>query len=422
MGLTSSKPTTMSSSQPLPTSSTMNTPSKLTPNDRGTFELLLQMGYTAQDALQQMTQAPVATPSADLSTAASTATPTDTAPSAVPPMVQEGSQRPSTNTANVAKSDKEETERLTWPPPPPAFSDNTPYNVIAFSTRPTLGTLWKHYNPTGPFNAQGFSQLSTRDSLDLTSIETASITCCSLRGQPAYILSYGKLGNEPGVSGQLHPSLFSRRTHQECSWYDRGSYRWEYGYKQQYEWSNKWDSSNEYGTWRTNTTARSYRTMDLSGQKRRSQRSPTPPECHHQRTHTPPECHNQTSTRILLEIRGRPAPVKLVKKYSGELWNKWKANYEPCCTHTQHMDAFCKYVIYEMIKGWFGSKLKILYELLYQYQDHYRMAIHEDNIRKIKQRLIGCCRSWREQYGRFMFIPGTRDPIPQYLGYTLSEP
>ena len=41
----------------------MNTPSKLTPDDRGTFELLLQMGYTAQDALQQMTQPPVATPS-----------------------------------------------------------------------------------------------------------------------------------------------------------------------------------------------------------------------------------------------------------------------------------------------------------------------------------------------------------------------
>ena len=85
------------------------------------------------------------------------------------------------------------------------------------------------------------------------------------------------------------------------------------------------------------------------------------------------------------------------------------------------MEAFCKYVVYEMIKGRFRSKLEILYELLYRYQDHYKIAIHEDDVRKIKQRLIAHCRSWREQNGRFMFIPNAVDPIPQYLGYILPE-
>ena len=200
MGLISSKSTTTSSSQPFPIDLTMNTPLKLTPEDRGTFELLLQMGYTAQDALQQMTQTPVAAPSADVGTEASNTTPTTAVPGAVPPMVQEGSQRPSSNTANAEKLDEEGTEHQTRPPPPAAFSDSTPYNMIAFSTQPTLGMLWKHYNPTGPFSTQGFSQLSTGDSLDITNKEMASITCCGLQGQPAYILSYGKLGNEPGVS------------------------------------------------------------------------------------------------------------------------------------------------------------------------------------------------------------------------------
>ena len=81
-----------------------------------------------------------------------------------------------------------------------AFTDSTPYNMIAFSARLMLGMLWKHCNPTGPFNTQGFSQLSNGDSLDITDTEKANITRCNLQGQPAYILSYGKLGNEPGVS------------------------------------------------------------------------------------------------------------------------------------------------------------------------------------------------------------------------------
>ena len=37
-----------------------------------------------------------------------------------------------------------------------------------------------------------------------------------------------------------------------------------------------------------------------------------------QRTHTLPKCRNQTSSRILTKIHRRPAPVKLIKKYSGE--------------------------------------------------------------------------------------------------------
>ena len=178
----------------------MNTPSKLTPDDRGTFELLLQMGYTTQDVLQQMTQPPVATPSANGNMEASNTTPTATALGAVPPMVQEGSQRPPSNSVNIEKPEQEETRRQTRPPPPPAFSDSTPYDVIALSARPTLGMLWKHYNPTGPFSMQGFSQLNNGDSLDITDIEKASITRCNLQGQLAYILSYGKLGNNPGVS------------------------------------------------------------------------------------------------------------------------------------------------------------------------------------------------------------------------------
>ena len=115
-------------------------------------------------------------------------------------MVQEGSQRPPSSTVNTEKPEEEETRRQTRPPPPPAFSDSTPYNVIAFSTRPMLGMLWKRYNPTGPFNMQGFSQLNNGDSLNITDIEKASITRCNLQGQLAYILSYGKLDNDPGVS------------------------------------------------------------------------------------------------------------------------------------------------------------------------------------------------------------------------------
>ena len=42
--------------------------------------------------------------------------------------------------------------------------------------------------------------MSNGDSLDITYIEKASITRCNLQGQLAYILSYGKLGNDPGVS------------------------------------------------------------------------------------------------------------------------------------------------------------------------------------------------------------------------------
>ena len=64
-----------------------------------------------------------------------------------------------------------------------------------------------------------------------------------------------------------------------------------------------------------------------------------------------PCCIGFPSSRIIKKIRRRPAPVKLVKKYSRELWNKWRADYEPNCTHTLHMEAFCKYVEYEMIKG-----------------------------------------------------------------------
>ena len=180
MGLTSSKSTTTSSLQTPPVDLTMNTPSKLTPDDRGTFELLLQMGYTAQNALQQMTQPPVAAPSANANMEASSATLTTTTPGAVLPMVQKGSQCPLSNTANAEKPEEEVTARQTRPPPPPAFSDSTPYNMIVFSARPTLGMLWKHYNPTGPFNTQAFSQLSNGDSLNITDIEMASITCCSL--------------------------------------------------------------------------------------------------------------------------------------------------------------------------------------------------------------------------------------------------
>ena len=434
MGQTSSKSKTTSSSQPPPIDLTMNTPSKLTPDDRGTFELLLQMGYTAQDALQQMTQPPVATPSANGNMEASNTTLTATTPGAVLPMVQEGSQRPPSNTVNTEKPEEGETRRQTQPPPPPAFSDSTPYNMIAFSARPTLGMLWKHYNPTGPFSMQGFSQLSNEDSLDITDIEKASISRCNLQGQLAYILSYGKLSNEPGVSvnsTQVHfPDELIKNANDMVLDLTGGSYGTS---------NNSNGAAN--GTLAMNATREEQTQQDgtgqrLSGQKRKSQdrsqrlptppqrqrRSPTPPQRHIQRTHTSPKRRNQTSSRILTRIRRRSASVKLIKKYSGELWSKWRADYEPNCTHTLHMDAFCKYVVYEMIKGRFGSKLKILYELLYQHQDHYKVAIHEDDIRKFKQRLIAHCRSWREQYGRFMFIPNAVDPIPQYLGYTLPEP
>ena len=333
---------------------------------------------------------------------------------------------------NTEKPEEEETRRQTRPPPPPAFSDSTPYNVIALSARPTLGMLWKHYNPTGPFNTQGFSRLNNGDSLDITDIEKASITCCNLQGQLAYILSYGKLGNDPGVSINSTQVYFPDELIKSAD-----------DMVLDLTGGNTTTSNNSNGaangTLTTNATREEQTQRDgtgqrLSGQKRKTQaqglltpprrqrRSPTPPQRHIQRTHTPPERCNQTSSRILTKIRRRPAPVKLVKKYSGELWNKWRADYEPNCTHTLHMEAFCKYVVYEMIKGRFGSKLKILYELLYRYQDHYKIAIHEDDIRKFKQRLIVHCRSWREQYGRFMFIPDAVDPIPQYLGYTLSEP
>ena len=104
--------------------------------------------------LQQMMQPPVATPSANGNMEASNTTPTATAPGAVPPMVQEGSQRPPSNAVNTEKPEGKETRRQTRPPLPPAFSDSTPYNVIAFSTRPTLGMLWKNYNPAGPFNSK----------------------------------------------------------------------------------------------------------------------------------------------------------------------------------------------------------------------------------------------------------------------------
>ena len=200
MGQTSSKQETTSSSQPSLADWTMNTPSKLTPDDRNTFELLLQMGYSAQDALQQMTQPPVVTPSVNGNTEASNTTPTMTVSSTVPPMVQEGSQGPPSVSVKTEKPDEEETRRQPRPLPPPAFSDSTPYNVIALSARPTLDMLWKHYNPTGPFNTQGFSQLNKGDSIDIMDIEKASIIRCDLQGQTAYILSYGKLGDNPGVS------------------------------------------------------------------------------------------------------------------------------------------------------------------------------------------------------------------------------
>ena len=86
----------------------MNTPSKLTPDDRNTFELLLQMGYSAQDALQQMTQPPVVTPSVNGNTEASNTTPTMTVSSTVPPMVQEGSQGPPSVSVKTEKPDEEE--------------------------------------------------------------------------------------------------------------------------------------------------------------------------------------------------------------------------------------------------------------------------------------------------------------------------
>ena len=139
-----------------------------------------------------------------------------------------------------------------------------------------------------------------------------------------------------------------------------------------------------------------------------------------QKAHTPPECHHQISARILLEIQAGSPPSGLIKKYSNELWNSWKAHHEPQCT--PHVEAFCNYVVFEIVKARIGEKLKILHEVLYRYHDHYKVTIHEDDIRKIKERLISHCKSWREQYGRFMFIPEARDPIPQYLGYTLSGP
>ena len=158
VGLTNSKLMTMSSPQPLPTSSMMDTPMRLMPDDCGTFEFLLQMGYTPQAVILQMIQASMAAPAVAptaASTTASTTTPATasvTAPAAAQPMVQEGNQQPSTNGMNIMESDEEEVEQPAPPAPPPAFSDNTPYSAFALGVRPTLGVLWKHYNPTRPFN------------------------------------------------------------------------------------------------------------------------------------------------------------------------------------------------------------------------------------------------------------------------------
>ena len=433
MGQIGSKQETTPSSQPPPADWTMNTPPKLTPDDRKTFELLLQMGYSAQDALQQMTQLTVVTPSVEGNTEASNTTSTTAASSTVPQMVQEGSQGPPSTSVKTEKSDEEETRSQPRPPPPPppAFSDSTPYNLIALSVRPTLGMLWKHYNPTGPFNAQGFCQLNTEDGIDITDIEMATIAHCNLEGQAAYVLSYGDLGDDPGIcidSTQVHfpDELIKSAKDVVVDLTDEDI-------------TTNGDSNGAMnGTPTTNATCEEQVPQDgtgqrLSGQKRKSQtqgtRTPpprqrgssTPPEHRLQRTHTPSERRSQTASRTLEKIRKRPTPTKLVRSYSIGLWNKWKANYEPDRTDTQHLEKFYKYVVYEMIKGRFGNKLKILYELLYRYQDHYGIVIYEDNIRKIKQRLIGHCKSWREQHERFMFIPNAVDPIPQYLGCLLRE-
>ena len=183
---------------------------------------------------------------------------------------------------NAGKPDEEETERQTQPPPPPAFSDSTPYNVIAFNARPTLGMLWKHYNPTGPFSAQGFSQLSTGDSLDLMNIETSSITRCSRQGQTAYILSYGKLGNEPGVSvdsTQVHfPDELIKNANGVTLDLTGGSTGMNNGM------NGVMNGTLATSMTRREQTQRGHTGQRLSGQKyrshSRSQRPPTPPQRH----------------------------------------------------------------------------------------------------------------------------------------------
>ena len=403
----------------------MNTPPKLTPRDRKTFELMLQMGYSAQDALQQMTQLAAVTPSVDGNMETSNTTSTMAASSTVPPMVQEGSQDPPYASVKTEKSDEEETRSQPRPPPPPppAFSDSTPYNVIALSVQPTLDMLWKHYNPTGPHNVQGFSQLNTGDRIDLTDIETATFAQCKQGGQTAYVLSYGYLGNDPGVCIDSTQVYFPEELIKSAK-------------DAVVDLTNEDFTANRTPT--MNATCKERVQQDgtgqrLSGQKRKAptqgtrtlpprQQGPSTPPEHRLPTSTPSERRSQTASRTLEKIRNRPAPTKLVKSYSLGLWNKWKANYEPDRTDTQHLEKFYKFVVYEMIKGRFGNKLKILYKLLYRYQDHYGIVITEDNIRKIKQRLIRNCKSWNEQHERFLFIPNAVDPIPQYLGRILRDP
>ena len=332
-------------------------------------------------------------------------------------MVQEGSQDPPYASVKTEKSDEEETRSQPRPPPPPppAFSDSTPYNVIALSAQPTLDMLWKHYNPTGPHSIQGFSQLNTGDRIDFTDIETATFAQCKHGGQTAYLLSYGYLGNDPGVCVDSTQVYFPEELIKSAK-------------------DVVVDLTNENftlnGTPVMNAICKERVQQDgtgqrLSGQKRKvptqGTRTPTPPR-HRLPTSTPSERRSQAASRTLDKIHNRPAPTKLVKRYSQALWNKWKADFEPDRAHTQHLETFTKFVVYEMIRGRFGDKLKILYELLYRYQDHYGIVINEDNIRKIKQRLIRNCKSWNEQHERFLFIPDAVDPIPQYLGRILRDP
>ena len=184
------------------------------------------------------------------------------------------------------------------------------------------------------------------------------MTC---EGQTAYVLSYGKLGDDPGVSINSTQVYFPDELIKSAN-----DVVLDLTGEDITTNSNSNGAAN--GTPTTNATCEEQVPQDgtgqrLSGQKRKAQalgtrtppprqrRSPTPPERCIQRTHTPPERRNQTTSRTLETIRKRPTPIKLVRKYSKELWNKWKADYEPNRTHTQHLETFCKYVVYKMIRG-----------------------------------------------------------------------
>ena len=265
MGLTSSKPTAMSSLQLLPTSSMMSTPTRLTPEDHGTYEFLLQMGFTPQAVVQQMTQAP---PTAALAAA------------------PEGNQQPSTNGANAVETDEEEVKWPTPPAPPPAFGNGTPYNVISFGGS-SLTALWKQYNPTGTFYMQGFAQWTNDNRIDL--IEAANITRCYLRHRPACILSYRRLLDDPRVSvnsTQVHfPDELIRST---------GKMMWDI---------------TGMNTTRTNGTTVEHQASNMGHTERTGHggctqcashtgqggRGPSGQRHKIPRVHTPPEHHNQTS-------------------------------------------------------------------------------------------------------------------------------